>query len=231
MKLSVTQIDLVYKFTLDHFVKYYDLQTELVDHLGNGIESQWIENPTISFDEALQNEFKKFGVFGFMDVVEQRQSALTKRYNKLVWKHFKAFFAFPKIIMTISLILGLFFILKNILFDNVLISVFVLALLIYSFYNMIKNKKRADKKTQLGGKRWLFKEIIYNYGNSFVMVSLPLQFLIHFPQISIQNNFILFALSTAVVAYYLTTYIMFTIIPAKAEEYLLETYPEYKFSK
>ena len=231
MKISENQIDQMYKFTREHFVEYYDLQTELVDHLANGIEIEWQENPKISFEEALNNQFKKFGVFGFMDVVEQRQLALTKRYNKLVWKHFKAFFAFPKIIMTISLILGLFFILKNILFDNVLISVFVLALLIYSFYNMIKNKKRADKKTQLGGKRWLFKEIIYNYGNSFVMVSLPLQFLIHFPQISIQNNFILFALSTAVVAYYLTTYIMFTIIPAKAEEYLLETYPEYKFSK
>jgi hypothetical protein len=52
-------------------VEWYDLQTELVDHLANAIEQQWQENPKILFEDALQMEFKKFGVFGFMDVVEK----------------------------------------------------------------------------------------------------------------------------------------------------------------
>jgi hypothetical protein len=34
---------------------------------------QWQENPKLSFNEALNKEFK-FGVFGFMDVVEKRQT-------------------------------------------------------------------------------------------------------------------------------------------------------------
>ncbi len=102
MKLKPEQIDRLYQFTRQHYVEWYDLQTELVDHLANAIEQQWQENPKISFEDALQIEFKKFGIFGFMDVVEQRQLALNKRYNKIVWKHFKAFFSIPKIIATFS---------------------------------------------------------------------------------------------------------------------------------
>jgi hypothetical protein len=41
-----------------------------VDHLANAIETQWQENPKLSFNEALNKEFKKFGVFGFMDVLK-----------------------------------------------------------------------------------------------------------------------------------------------------------------
>jgi hypothetical protein len=33
-----------------------------VDHLANAIETQWQENPKLSFNEALNKEFKKFGV-------------------------------------------------------------------------------------------------------------------------------------------------------------------------
>jgi hypothetical protein len=64
-------------------VEYYDLQTELVDHLANAIETEWQENPKLTFEEILQNEFKKFGVFRFMDVVEKRQAVLGKKYNIL----------------------------------------------------------------------------------------------------------------------------------------------------
>ena len=69
MKISKEQIDRLYEFTRQHYVEYYDLQTELVDHLANSIESQWQENPKLTFEDALKIEFKKFGVFGFSDVV------------------------------------------------------------------------------------------------------------------------------------------------------------------
>ena len=63
MKLTPQQIEQLYQFTRQHFVEWYDLQTELVDHLANSIETQWQENPKISFEDALKVEFKKFGVF------------------------------------------------------------------------------------------------------------------------------------------------------------------------
>ena len=45
MKLTTEQIDQLYRFTRQHYVEWYDLQTELVDHLANAIEEQWQENP------------------------------------------------------------------------------------------------------------------------------------------------------------------------------------------
>ena len=87
-KIKTAQIEQLYSFTRQHFVEHYDLQTELVDHLANAIEAKWEQQPELDFETALQQEFKKFGVFGFMDVVEQRQGALTKKYYKIIWSYF-----------------------------------------------------------------------------------------------------------------------------------------------
>ena len=62
MKLNPSQIDRLFTFTRQHYVEYYDLQTELVDHLAHAIEAEWEQNPQFSFEEVLNNEFKKFGV-------------------------------------------------------------------------------------------------------------------------------------------------------------------------
>ena len=80
MKLSAEQIEQLFTFTKKHYVEHYDVQVELVDHLANAIEDQWKENPNILFEDALQTEFKKFGIFGFTGLVEQKQAALQNHY-------------------------------------------------------------------------------------------------------------------------------------------------------
>tara|TARA_B100000949_G_scaffold96651_2_gene86211 strand:+ start:3582 stop:3746 length:165 start_codon:yes stop_codon:yes gene_type:complete len=52
-KVNSNQIDRLYRFTREHFVEYYDVQTELVDHLASVIEKQWREDPAIGFENAL----------------------------------------------------------------------------------------------------------------------------------------------------------------------------------
>ena len=47
MKLTENQIEELYVFTRKHYVIHYDLQTELVDHLSNGVEEQWQANPKL----------------------------------------------------------------------------------------------------------------------------------------------------------------------------------------
>ena len=88
MKLTPIQIDQLYTFTKQHYVEYYDLQTELVDHLANAIELEWESNPTLSFETLLNKEFKKFGVYGFIDVIRKKQKAMNKKYNNWVWNYF-----------------------------------------------------------------------------------------------------------------------------------------------
>ena len=117
MKLTKEQIQQLYSFTQQHYVEYFDVQTELVDHLANDIENIWSNKPAISFEEARTISFKKFGVFGFMDVVEARTNALYKKYWKLVWSYLLTFFKIPQIALTGLLFIIIYLILSEINID------------------------------------------------------------------------------------------------------------------
>ncbi len=229
MKLSAEQIERLYQFTRQHYVEYYDLQTELVDHLANGIEEQWQQNPKLSFENALQIEFKKFGVFGFMDVVEQRQSALNKKYNKLVLNELKTFFSVPKIIGTISAV-GIVFYLLKYLQESLFIVQTLFFFLIISYFIGISILLRRNKiRRKQNGKKWLLKEIIYGYSSTAGLVNIPIQFAIHIDDAKYNDGFLILV-SFLLIILALTEYVMLILIPSKAEDFLKQTYPEYKIA-
>ena len=227
MKLTPEQIDRLYKFTRQHYVEWYDLQTELVDHLANSIEVQWQENPKVSFEDALQMEFKKFGIFGFMDVVEKRQEALNKRYNKIVWQHFKAFFTIPKIVITLFSFFLMFFVFRNYANSENLILILFFGILTLFWISLFLQSRKNKKQYQKTGKKWLLKEIIFGHSSFAGLSYLPVQILINTD--FTDNIGILKAtfFSLLFVSMALCEYIILVIIPSKAEDYLKETYPEY----
>jgi len=231
MKLINEQIEYLFQFTRQHYVEWYDLQTELVDHLANAIEEQWQQNPKLSFEDALQIEFKKFGVFGFMDVVEKRQIALRKKYNKLVWQHFKTFFTIPKIIGTATVFLALVLLMLKYPFANIVIlTIFMISALIF-WIGMIKLSRKNKKQTQLMGKKWLFKDIIYGFGTFGGLSYIPIQIALQmYDKISFFNLIPSIIISATVTSILLFNYIILFIIPSKAEHYLKETYPEYELA-
>ncbi|WP_298505471.1 hypothetical protein [uncultured Maribacter sp.] len=104
MQLNQVQIQQLYAFTSKHFVEHYDLQTELVDHLANGIEEQIAINPELTFKQALNNEFRKFGVHGFEYVIAKRKRAMSLKYWKIIFGFFKDYFKLPKIVYFIRAI-------------------------------------------------------------------------------------------------------------------------------
>lgn len=230
-KVNPEQIERLYRFTLEHFVEHYDLQTELVDHLSNAIEEQWTENPKLSFEDALQNEFKKFGVFGFSEVVEKRQNAMQKRYFKFVWTHFISFFKLPKIILTFALIGLLFQTLYFFPFQEFIIYTLILFFVIafskwqYQTNRLLKKHKKENRK------RWLMEEIIYQFG---LATAFPVMFQIFFyaskfGSSGLESWYSQLFFSALFVLLTLFFYIMIKIIPSQAEHYLKETYPEYSF--
>ena len=232
MKLSTQQIDQLFTFTRQHFVEWYDLQSELVDHLANAIETEWQENPKLSFDEVLSKEFKKFGVFGFMDVVEKRQAVLGKKYNGLVWYHFKDFFRVPKIALTIAMTLVLFSILKISQYSEWIVMGLYLILILFTFYEIFKNIKFKKEKKEAKQKRWLFEEIINQYGGFAGAIIFPLNLfsrMFYHSEQYINNDYWTLGLSLFLVLFAIVIFIIFKIIPSKAEDYLVATYPEYKF--
>ncbi|WP_291802973.1 hypothetical protein [Lutibacter sp.] len=165
MKLTKEQIQQLYKFTRQHYVEHYDVQTELVDHLANDIEQIWTEQPHLSFEQARTVSFKKFGVFGFMDVVEKKQKLMNKRYWNILWRFVKEWFTLPKIILT-TLIFLLFFSIFQFTYATEIIFVSLLILVIFDFYYLFKNRaKRKRNKMKKEKKRKNILVRIYDRTN------------------------------------------------------------------
>jgi len=232
-KLTKPQIDKLYTFTKKHYVDYYDLQTELVDHLSNGIEARWQENGKLPFEDALQMEFKKFGVFGFSDLVTERQKAMNNKYSKLVFKILKKYFTFPKILLTLFLCILIYGLMSLISYKSEVILGVAFGLMIV-FLTRISNRKLVLSKQKSKGKKlWLFEEVINNYG-SFLGFSFLIPQVLSFAigggnrlegvletDIGLSICAILMAVSL------LLAYVLFRVIPAKAKYYITKEHPEY----
>lgn len=233
MKLTTSQIDQLYTFTRLHYVEWYDLQSELVDHLANAIETQWQENPKLTFDEILNKEFGKFGIFGFMDVVEERRKFLGKRYFKLLWGYYKEFFRLPKIILMIALIYGINMVIN--FFKNpgdIFLGTYIF-MLIFSFALFFKTKQELKQKQKRTGKKWLFEDNIFSVSNPFQFIlvlnlSNLTTSLLKIQHWKIEYSYIA---SSALVLIGLFLYIQIKIIPKKVSEELAKTYPEYNLEK
>ena len=230
MKLTASQIDHLYTFTRKHFVYFYDVQTELVDHLANDIEDIWQAQPNLSFQDARDTSFKKFGIFGFMDVIEAKQKQMNKRYGKILWRFFKEWFTMPKLAVTVSIFLIIFFFLKLPHSKYILLGA-LLCLATFDLIKQYRSRKKQQKTTQKKEKIFLLESMIGETRKGFTGVALINSFnfinLSRVPFNSLENHWLLllsFSVTLVVLLFYVTAY----LIPQKAEELLIETYPEYK---
>lgn len=227
-KISADEMEALFNFTRQHYVEYHDLQAELADHLANAIELQWETDPKLSFSMALDAEFKKFGIFGFTDIVEQRQQALRKRYNKMVWGYFREYFTLPKIMMTIGLT-GLLHLLLVKLPHPDLIALSTLVLFtIITIVLAIRQKVYYVRKAKREGRKWLFEEIIFNGGMiTFLFTPQGLVQLFRITDTTFQNVWAVLAFSVIFVCFFIIQYILLVRIPKQAGEHMAKVYPEY----
>jgi len=232
MKLSSEQIGQLYTFTRRHYVEWYDLQSELVDHLANAIEAEWQQDPKLTFEEVLDIEFKKFGIFGFMDVVEERQKFLQKKYARLIWKYYKQFFRLPRIILTFALIYMLFLI--SGLFPNpkyFFLSILVIGIILV-IMDLAKTTRAYKKREKETGKKWLFEEVAKNL-NSLPVLFLPVNIfnaVNSFSQGPWTETYSLVSASLFVLVG-IWMFVQLKIIPGNVSEELEKTYSEYQISK
>ena len=227
MKLTQSHIKELYKFTRKHYVEHYDVQSELVDHLANDIEEIWVENSKLSFEQARDKSFKKFGVFGFMNVVEAKQKQLSKRYTKILWKFMKEWFSIPKIIITLLIFTFFYTLLDFKINENIFLSImlFLAIIDVILAQNLLKKSKKRFKEKE---RKYMLEEMIFRTGsfNSIIIFS-------NFFQLSTFSDSFTSVLGKSIFAGLLTlaiiySYVSLIIIPQKAEDLLEETYPEYK---
>ena len=110
--LSNEQIVSLFIFCEKHFVKYYEVQLELVDHLANAVETKMDKDHKLTFEKALEEVHRDFGVMGFAPLVSEKQIAAEEQSRKLFWKLFKDQFRWPKILGFLVLTVAMFTISK-----------------------------------------------------------------------------------------------------------------------
>ncbi len=233
MKLTEQNIQNLYKFTRQHYVYHYDVQTELVDHLANDIEQIWQENPTLSFEKARDTSFKKFGIFGFMDVVEAKQKQMSKKYWKIILRFAKEWFTFPKVVTTITIFL-LFFLVLQVQFSEYVFLATIFSLMIFEMVIIYKTRKLVKAKEKKKDKIFLLEEMLGTTKNTYTGFTFVNLFnFVNLTRFDFSNlniywiTFLSIILTLLCILFYVTNY----VIPRKAEELLEETYPEYKIVK
>lgn len=227
MKLTQDQIQDLYAFTRKHFVEHYDLQTELVDHLANDIEAMWQYEPKLSFEDARDKAFKKFGIFGFMEAIEQKAKAMNKRYRSYLWKELKKWFEIPQILATIVLFL-IFYVSFSSKIAGVLSAVFYGIIAVWTIYKNVRLNRQFVRRKKISNKKWMLEELIFKQAGitSLIVLSQVHHTLVVSDEFSM-NIYAIIGLSVVYTILLLLNYISFELIPNKAEELLNETYPEF----
>lgn len=115
--LTDEQIQHLFHFCEKHFVREYDVQIELVDHLANAVEEKMRNNKNLSFEKAVEEVHAGFGVLGFAGIVNARTQSLNSQLFKMKKKLFLSYFSWPKASLTACLLLSLIYI-GNLLSDE-----------------------------------------------------------------------------------------------------------------
>lgn len=228
MTINTVQLEQLYKFTREHYVEHYDLQTELVDHLAHGIEKRWENNPKLSFNEALKLEFKEFGIFGFSDIIEKHNTSMSKRYIKIIFRFMREYIKLPKIIGTLCAILALFYVIRYVSFSSWILGVLSILIFTYSLLATYALKYKYNKNQKRTGKAWKLEEMIFSSGTGGFFVLNFFQITYHLRILSSDHYIIQFLFATVLVFAILFLYISINVLPEKAEDLLRETYPEYE---
>lgn len=148
------QVSQLFRFCEKHYVRHYDVQCELVDHLSNAIEERMTSDPQLSFENALDKVYAGFGKMGFAGIVDSRAAALGKQYRRIRWSLFKKFFTLPKIAMTACVLIALWTLPKFLSPPQLTIFVcvftgMVMAYETYLFVNYYLRARKARKQLLL----------------------------------------------------------------------------------
>lgn len=219
----------LFLFCQKHFVYHYDLQIELVDHLASGIEEQWQTNPRLSFDSALKNTYRKFGIYGFSKIKEQKQKELRHKYRHILWSYFLEFYRWPKLLLTLALSLGLFTLLRIVPNIVWIIGPYLVLLFVGGISIYFINKKNKPKIKP--GKRFMLLDYLKQRQSVAIILSqLPINAYNITRSVDFnvfQQTWILFTMALLITAFNFILWGYFFYIPQKVKTHFTEQFPEF----
>jgi len=229
--VSKKETQYLFEFCRRHYVYHYDLQVELVDHLASAIEKQWEIDSELTFENALLNSFRKFGIHGFSKIKEQKQKELRKKYNRLLWKYLLEFFGWPKIVMTFAFTIVLATLFKIVGNDLWILVPYFGSMTIFLFYYYYRIFPSKFKVSKVKGKKFMLLDRLKD--TQFMIIfftQIPFQ-AFHFWNIlklsSIQNTAGILTVSLLIVVITIGIYGELFYVPQKIKEHFREQFPEF----
>lgn len=185
--ITIKELKEIFQFLQQKQLRHYDLQIEMADHLATAIEAQWIEDPELPLQTALDLEFKKFGITGFSYWVQKKKrTADWLRIKDINGQLIRHWIKSPKVFLTIALFLIIAQLLNHPITAGILIqAVFVgtWCLVLFGMIQLWRFRKQINKKlftleTQfnLGGGLMSFTLIPATYINGCVLYQTVLPF-------------------------------------------------------
>lgn len=233
-KLTPEQIEELFAFCRKHFVKHYDLQIELVDHLAAAIEDQINKEDHATFESALNNTFKNFGIYGFSKVKEQKQKALERKYRNLIIKYTFEYYRLPKLIITIACTLILFTAIRMVHNPFWIIIPYFFALAgSVSYYLFWLYPKRYKINVEKGMSFMILdylkdKQFVAMFILQIPIQSIQISYLMDYQLLS--NLLLAFIISFLLVTLTIFLYISLFILPDKIREHFKEQFPQFQIA-
>ncbi|MBS1666658.1 MAG: hypothetical protein JST58_04705 [Bacteroidetes bacterium] len=182
--LSDQYIEILHQYCECKGVKYYDVQTELVDHLADAIIKSQKEHPELSFREQIAKVDAQFAPDEFALITKNKSKAIRKKYFSTFKEELYSYTRLPKILF-------LFFLYALLLSLHAYSQYFYFILQLLPLYltiSFIARKKRLkisyglylfdSKKPLLSLKsiKWVYEKIIIVTYIPIILLSLYLRF-------------------------------------------------------
>ena len=182
--LTDQQIEILHQYCECKGVSYYDVQTELVDHLADAIEKSQKKHPEFSFREHIAKVDAQFAPNEFALITKNKSKAIRRKYFSEFKEELYSYSRPPKILF-------LFFLYALLLSLNAYSHYFYVILQLLPLYlsiNFMVWKKRLkilygfhlfdSKKPLLSLKsiKWVYERIIITSYIPIILLSLYLRF-------------------------------------------------------
>lgn len=222
-KVNPQQIKKIEAFLIKKEIVYYDLQQELLDHICTSIEEQWEKNPNLTFDQAFHIEYKNFGIFGFSDIMEKRESDLKTYYWKQIAKHGMNWFKVPQLFLTLIVFYCIYEIMLtsyNLLFIQISFgSICIISITLSIFLQIRERNKLKQQKPIL-----LMDKVIAEVTASSFIVYLPFFQGVFFEEGAILNTTLSILIAIFLTLLFFAMYMVLYDFPKNKKKYFKHKY-------
>lgn len=179
MKKQLTQenIQELFSFVQSKYVRWQDVQFEIVDHLASAIEDLQENDPGISFNQGLKQVYSTFPITGFTNLVAAKEKAVYRYWWKRIGIFLIRFLKLPRIIFTLCLMMSIYVFLISFpqISPKVLFGLFIVYVVFLFF------QKRKTTKLMQQNQKFLVVKSLLDISQVMlpVAITFPLNFLMN----------------------------------------------------